>query len=151
MFYTREANQIIKKLQNCEGVTLHFFLIPLISFLAQNSDTFRASKVHWCKNYWLRQQLCLTPPSLNHMVHTQKSWTCHIFARNYECQCFTNQRYNLLWGSDYRLEHSRPTRQDLGWIKPFRDLHRLLDVDPRNLFFFSGAPNRKYNKYAIEF
>lgn len=61
MFYTREANQIIKKLQNCEGVTLHFFLIPLISFLAQNSDTFRASKVHWCENYWLRQQLCLTP------------------------------------------------------------------------------------------
>ena len=46
MFYTREANQIIKKLQNREGVTLHFLFIPLISFLAQNSDTFQASKVH---------------------------------------------------------------------------------------------------------
>lgn len=36
-------------------------------------------------------------------------------------------------------------------LKSFRDPHRLLDVSPRNLFFFSAAPNRKYNKYAIEF
>lgn len=73
------------------------------------------------------------------------------FLPKFKSQCQVNGTDNLFLVFDYLLSLTRLHRLFLRGIKSFRDLFRLSDDNPKNLFFFPAAPNRKYNKYAIEF
>lgn len=73
------------------------------------------------------------------------------FLPKFKSQRQVNGTDNLFLVFDYLLSLTRLHRLFLRGIKSFRDLFRLSDDNPKNLFFFPAAPNRKYNKYAIEF